>query len=98
MAPEYAMQGHFSTKSDVFSFGVLILEIVTGQRIGDFHGSGCATNLLSYVRTRKLLPSLLIYVAKYGRYKGEGSCSLFFIVIHVVDCLLSRSGSTGAKI
>nr|XP_029121195.1 cysteine-rich receptor-like protein kinase 10 [Elaeis guineensis] len=49
MAPEYAMQGHFSTKSDVFSFGVLILEIVTGQRIGDFHGSGCATNLLSYV-------------------------------------------------
>ncbi|GJY80769.1 putative receptor-like protein kinase [Tanacetum coccineum] len=40
MAPEYAMQGLFSVKSDVFSFGVLVLEIVTGQknqlfRIGD---------------------------------------------------------------
>ncbi|XP_065879013.1 cysteine-rich receptor-like protein kinase 10 [Euphorbia lathyris] len=30
MAPEYIRRGHFSTKSDVFSFGVLILEIVSG--------------------------------------------------------------------
>ncbi|XP_038982177.1 cysteine-rich receptor-like protein kinase 10 [Phoenix dactylifera] len=48
MAPEYAMQGYFSNKSDVFSFGVLILEIATGQRISDFHGSGDSTNLLSF--------------------------------------------------
>ncbi|KAI3710324.1 hypothetical protein L2E82_40102 [Cichorium intybus] len=32
MSPEYMMNGHFSTKSDVFSFGVLILEIVSGKR------------------------------------------------------------------
>ncbi|CAL4903528.1 unnamed protein product [Urochloa decumbens] len=32
MAPEYAMRGLYSTKSDVFSFGVLVLEIVTGRR------------------------------------------------------------------
>ncbi|CAL5205963.1 unnamed protein product [Lathyrus oleraceus] len=30
MAPEYAMHGQFSVKSDVFSFGILILEIVSG--------------------------------------------------------------------
>ncbi|CAM0943656.1 unnamed protein product [Alopecurus aequalis] len=32
MSPEYAMRGHYSTKLDVFSFGVLVLEIVTGRR------------------------------------------------------------------
>ncbi|XP_029126519.1 cysteine-rich receptor-like protein kinase 25 [Cajanus cajan] len=32
MAPEYVMYGQFSVKSDVFSFGVLVLEIVSGQK------------------------------------------------------------------
>ncbi|XP_038893794.1 putative receptor-like protein kinase At4g00960 [Benincasa hispida] len=32
MAPEYVRHGHLSSKSDVFSFGVLLLEIVTGQK------------------------------------------------------------------
>jgi serine/threonine protein kinase len=32
MAPEYAMHGQFSVKSDVFSFGVLVLEIVSGTK------------------------------------------------------------------
>ncbi|PNX80531.1 cysteine-rich receptor-like protein kinase, partial [Trifolium pratense] len=32
MSPEYAMHGQFSEKSDVFSFGVIILEIVSGKR------------------------------------------------------------------
>ncbi|XP_019156186.1 PREDICTED: G-type lectin S-receptor-like serine/threonine-protein kinase SD1-1 [Ipomoea nil] len=32
MYPEYAGHGIFSIKSDVFSFGVLVLEIVSGKR------------------------------------------------------------------
>ncbi|XP_062024301.1 probable receptor-like protein kinase At1g11050 isoform X2 [Rosa rugosa] len=32
MSPEYARYGHFSEKLDVFSFGVLLLEIVSGRR------------------------------------------------------------------
>ncbi|XP_026432548.1 putative receptor-like protein kinase At4g00960 isoform X2 [Papaver somniferum] len=49
MAPEYIMHGHFSVKSDVFSFGVLILEILSGQRNSSFYQSAVAQDLLSYV-------------------------------------------------
>ncbi|KAI9083686.1 hypothetical protein K1719_034387 [Acacia pycnantha] len=32
MSPEYAMEGLFSEKSDVFSFGVLLFEIISGRK------------------------------------------------------------------
>lgn len=49
MAPEYASEGLFSIKSDVFSFGVLILEIVSGKRNSGFHQCGDFFTLLGYV-------------------------------------------------
>ena len=49
MAPEYAMEGLYSIKSDVFSFGVLLLEIITGRRNNGFHHSKHAPSLLAYV-------------------------------------------------
>ncbi|KAL4628697.1 hypothetical protein ACB092_05G258500 [Castanea dentata] len=36
MSPKYAMHGIFSEKSNVFSFGVLLLEIVSGRRSTGF--------------------------------------------------------------
>ncbi|KAL0904393.1 hypothetical protein M5K25_026493 [Dendrobium thyrsiflorum] len=48
MSPEYAMEGIFSIKSDVFSFGVLMLEIISGKRNTTFHMSGKALNLLAH--------------------------------------------------
>lgn len=30
MAPEYAMRGHLTDKADVYSFGIVALEIVSG--------------------------------------------------------------------
>jgi hypothetical protein len=49
MAPEYASEGIFSIKSDVFSFGVLVLEIIAGKRNSGFHQHGDFLNLLGYV-------------------------------------------------
>ncbi|GMP74973.1 hypothetical protein CsSME_00032212 [Camellia sinensis var. sinensis] len=48
MAPEYAMQGSLSEKSDVFSFGVLLLEIVSGRRNTSFYNDEQSLSLLGY--------------------------------------------------
>ncbi|RZR95109.1 hypothetical protein BHM03_00023909, partial [Ensete ventricosum] len=48
MSPEYAMDGVFSVKSDVFSFGVLVLEIVSGKRNRGVYHSAPQLNLLGY--------------------------------------------------
>ncbi|KAF8646692.1 hypothetical protein HU200_065693 [Digitaria exilis] len=48
MAPEYASEGLFSAKSDVFSFGVLILEVIVGERNSGFHYHDDFLNLLGY--------------------------------------------------
>ncbi|XP_010470659.1 PREDICTED: G-type lectin S-receptor-like serine/threonine-protein kinase At1g67520 isoform X1 [Camelina sativa] len=37
MSPEYFREGLFSAKSDVFSFGVLMLEIICGRKNNSFH-------------------------------------------------------------
>lgn len=48
MSPEYAMKGLFSIKSDVFSFGVLLLEILSGKKNTGFYQSD-SLNLLTHV-------------------------------------------------
>ncbi|RVW76137.1 G-type lectin S-receptor-like serine/threonine-protein kinase [Vitis vinifera] len=48
MSPEYAMQGRFSERSDVFSFGVLLLEIISGRRNTSFHHDEQSWCLLGY--------------------------------------------------
>ncbi|XXG55424.1 hypothetical protein AAC387_Pa03g3094 [Persea americana] len=48
MSPEYAMDGHFSVKSDAFSFGVILLEIISGKR--NNHYKDCRSmNLIGHV-------------------------------------------------
>ncbi|XP_052181119.1 G-type lectin S-receptor-like serine/threonine-protein kinase SD1-1 isoform X2 [Diospyros lotus] len=48
MSPEYAMSGYFSVKSDVFSFGVLVLEIINGKKNWGFHHPGHDLNLIGH--------------------------------------------------
>ncbi|XP_024966136.1 G-type lectin S-receptor-like serine/threonine-protein kinase At4g27290 [Cynara cardunculus var. scolymus] len=48
MSPEYAGDGIFSVKSDVFSFGVLVLEIVSGQKNRGFFHQAHHHNLLGH--------------------------------------------------
>ncbi|EOY12717.1 Serine/threonine kinases,protein kinases,ATP binding,sugar binding,kinases,carbohydrate binding, putative [Theobroma cacao] len=48
MSPEYAIDGLYSIKSDVFSFGVLVLEIVSGKRNRGFSHPDHHHNLLGH--------------------------------------------------
>ena len=49
MPPEYTVRGHFSVKSDVFSFGVIILEIASGKRNREFFDPYHNLDLLGHV-------------------------------------------------
>uniref|UniRef100_A0A6N2M8A2 Receptor-like serine/threonine-protein kinase n=1 Tax=Salix viminalis TaxID=40686 RepID=A0A6N2M8A2_SALVM len=48
ISPEYANHGLYSLKSDVFSFGVLVLEIVSGKRNRGFSHPDHSLNLLGH--------------------------------------------------
>ncbi|XP_076899227.1 G-type lectin S-receptor-like serine/threonine-protein kinase At4g27290 [Bidens hawaiensis] len=48
MAPEYTIDGIYSVKSDVFSFGVLLLEIVSGKKNRGFRHADHDLNLVGH--------------------------------------------------
>ncbi|ESR65331.1 hypothetical protein CICLE_v10007674mg [Citrus x clementina] len=48
MAPEYASDGQFSVKSDIFSFGILLLEIISGKKNRGFYHSDNKLNLIGH--------------------------------------------------
>ncbi|XP_031391154.1 G-type lectin S-receptor-like serine/threonine-protein kinase At4g27290 [Punica granatum] len=51
MSPEYAIHGLYSVKSDIFSFGVLVLEIVHGRRNRGFSHPDNNLTLLGHAWT-----------------------------------------------
>ncbi|XP_064945573.1 putative serine/threonine-protein kinase isoform X2 [Musa acuminata AAA Group] len=46
LAPEYALQGQLTKKADVYSFGVLVIEIISGRSISKSYLSGMNQFLL----------------------------------------------------
>ncbi|XP_042067364.1 receptor-like serine/threonine-protein kinase SD1-6 [Salvia splendens] len=48
MAPEYLMDGKYSEKSDIFSLGVVLLEIISGKKSRGYGPSDHYLNLLSH--------------------------------------------------
>ncbi|XP_073145923.1 cysteine-rich receptor-like protein kinase 43 [Henckelia pumila] len=48
MAPEYLMHGNLSVKADVFSFGVVVLELISGQKNSNFNRDPDFQNLLEW--------------------------------------------------
>ncbi|KAL6504609.1 hypothetical protein OROHE_023367 [Orobanche hederae] len=51
VAPEYASTGMLNERSDVYSFGILIMEIVTGRNPVDYSRSPGEANLVDWLKT-----------------------------------------------
>lgn len=49
VAPEYAMTGHLLVKSDVYSYGVVLLELLTGRKPVDMAQPAGQENLVTWV-------------------------------------------------
>lgn len=50
VAPEYAMTGHLLVKSDVYSYGVVLLELLTGKKPVDMSQPPGQENLVTWAR------------------------------------------------
>ncbi|WJX30776.1 hypothetical protein P8452_19275 [Trifolium repens] len=81
MPPEYAVHGSFSIKSDVFSFGVVVLEIISGKKNSGFCDPRHRLDLLGHAwrlwidgRPEELIADILY---------DEGICSEIIRFIHV---------------
>ncbi|KAK2975762.1 hypothetical protein RJ640_022201, partial [Escallonia rubra] len=68
MSPEYQLDGHFSVKSDVFSFGVIVLEIVSGRRNRGFSHQDHQHNLLGHQcpEDRPTMSSVVLMLSSEG--------------------------------
>lgn len=70
MAPEYLSRGVFSFKSDIFSFGVIVLEIISGKKNRVFSQTDTSLNLLGYVSIsfNRYILYLYIILSKILKY------------------------------
>ncbi|XP_051118243.1 probable serine/threonine-protein kinase PIX13 [Andrographis paniculata] len=86
-APEYMATGHLYVKSDVYGFGVVLLEILTGLRVLDLNRPNGQTNLINWV-----MPSLegkklkkIIDPRLMGQYPSKAAYAVGDLVLQCLE-------------
>lgn len=96
------MHGHLSVKADVFSFGVLVLELISSKRNSSFDLQVDAQNLLEWVRIKylvkqgiKLVDALLVKTNRWATliflfllfFRFLFFCFFFNISVQSTSCI-----------
>lgn len=79
-APEACLKGQFSIKSDVWSFGILLTELVTYGRIPY---PGMPNREVCFVYIRKYSSNILSVKQKVGKNMVYSIANMFFILISI---------------
>ncbi|KAL2957181.1 hypothetical protein AAZX31_18G130500 [Glycine max] len=79
MAPEYVVRGKLTEKADVYSFGVLVIEIVSGKKISAYimNSSSLLHTVWSLYGSNRL--SEVVDPTLEGAFPAEGACQLLQI-------------------
>lgn len=68
MAPEYLAHGQLTEKADVYSFGVLLLEIVSGRqnnRSNKTDYSDSLVNIVSFIANHNFTCLFILYFLRF---------------------------------
>lgn len=82
MAPEYLMHGQLSVKADVFSYGVLVLELISGKKNSSFYMEPDVNSLLEWVRTENTSCIARVMVIPFQNNDDD----------HLVTVILTKCG------
>ncbi|XP_071731157.1 probable serine/threonine-protein kinase PIX13 [Rutidosis leptorrhynchoides] len=87
-APEYIATGHLYVKSDVYGFGVVLLEIMTGLRALDTRRPAPQHNLIEWAKpllpNRKKIKTLMDTRIE-GQYSSKAAILFAQLVLHCIE-------------